>query len=133
MTLEEKIDELLRYQKSTRRWNRIKMVINLILVFVLVVLPIWGIIQFFRWSQDNLGFSLQEAQQVLEGLQTVGETKEGLGSSLDELIQDLDKQGSSETLNQIGVDNLNLDQISDDLNVRQEELKEFLEEININQ
>jgi cytochrome c biogenesis protein CcdA len=49
LTLEEKVDKILKYQTKMYRWQVAKSIINFILFFVLVVLPI---IWLFYWIKS---------------------------------------------------------------------------------
>lgn len=134
VTLEEKIDEILRYQKSARNWGIVKALTNVTFFMLFIVLPIVGIFYFFNWAGNELGIDLSQAQQAIEGLKTIGETGDGFNDSVDTLIESLsgNGEGSSvpEGLDQLGLGDVDLQQVVENLsnfNERQDELMEFLD------
>ena len=56
MTLEEKVDKILKYQTRIYRWQLIKSIIGLVLFIVLVVIPIVWFIYWIK-SMDFTGIS----------------------------------------------------------------------------
>ena len=83
LTLEEKVDLLLKYQKSARFWGRVRFIISLILFIVLVVLPIaWSII-FIRSLLEGV-----DMEQFVENIKTVGNLGGALeGIDIKQLLQ----------------------------------------------
>jgi hypothetical protein len=74
LTLEEKVDLLLKYHKSARFWGRVRFITGLILFIVLIVLPIVWSVMFLRSFLENV-----DVQQFMENIKTVG----NLGGSLE--------------------------------------------------
>lgn len=65
ITIDEKLDEILKYQKSAARWQMVRTIFGLILFIIFFVLPIiWTIylIQNFDFSPIN-----QIAEEVKNG------------------------------------------------------------------
>lgn len=89
LTLEEKIDEILRYQKSQRRWTAAKTVSNIVFFVVLVGLPLLGMVYFFNWAKSSLGLDLGDTRQMVEGLKTLGGTEDRLDRSIENLLEQL--------------------------------------------
>lgn len=62
LTLEQKVDLILAYQKSAARWSRVRSLISLILFFLLVVAPIVATVYMVQ-ALKNVDWN-----QQLEGL-----------------------------------------------------------------
>ena len=80
LSLEEKVDLLLKYQKNARRWALIGIIIKLVLFFVLVVLPIIWTVNFMRDFVQSEAFLKAQA-----GLEQMGEASKGLSGLLEQL------------------------------------------------
>jgi len=48
LTLEEKVDKLLEYQKKTQFWARVKAIISITLFMIFIVIPVIWSFYFFR-------------------------------------------------------------------------------------
>jgi hypothetical protein len=67
LSLEEKVDLLLKYQRSARFWGRVRFVINLILFIVLIVLPIVWSIMLIRSFLAGV-----DMNQLMENIKSLG-------------------------------------------------------------
>jgi predicted nucleic acid-binding Zn ribbon protein len=65
MTTDEKIDELLKYQRKLHRMAIIKTILSSLTFILLVVLPIAGTIYLGNYILNSLGLSLQEIGDTL--------------------------------------------------------------------
>lgn len=74
LTLEQKVDLLLKYQKSARFWGRVRSIISLILFIVFIVIPIAWSIMFLRSLLGGV-----DMQQFMENIKTVGSLSDSLG------------------------------------------------------
>ncbi len=79
MTLEEKVDEILRFQRRAHRMAIVKSMISIALFVVLVIIPLVG---FYYWIQDfqeNFGMSMTEVGDTLKRVDNITEL-DGLDS-----------------------------------------------------
>ncbi len=83
MSLEDKVDLLLKYQKSARRWAMIGGIIKLVIFFVIFVLPVLWAISFFRDLLSSAAF-----QNVQSGLGQFGAAASAPGEAAN-LIKNL--------------------------------------------
>lgn len=67
MTLEEKVDELLKYQRRIHHAMIVRAVIGVLMFLFIVILPLWGI----HYALNQLGLSLAEIGDTLEKVQTL--------------------------------------------------------------
>lgn len=72
LTLEEKVDKILKYQTRIYRWQVAKFVIGLVLFIVLVVIPIVWFIYWIK-SMDFSGISetYENAKNTSEGIESI--------------------------------------------------------------
>lgn len=105
LTLEEKIDEILRYQKSMQRWARVKTVTNLVFLVIFVALPLVAMVYLFSWAKDSLGLDLSGTREAVEGLRTIGETGNNLNDSVGGLLDTLNQNPeAAERLRELGLE-----------------------------
>lgn len=87
MTLEEKVTELLEYQRKQRVYAIIRTIFNILIFFVLVVLPIWGFYRLVDYMQNSVGISLSEVGETIKNVKTVGDAGAGGLESLRNLVR----------------------------------------------
>jgi len=87
MTLEEKIDELLKFQRRQRIYGIIRIVFNVLLFLVIVVLPIWGVYWTLDYLKNNAGIDISQIGNTLKNVKTVTDTSASGINSLKELLQ----------------------------------------------
>ncbi|MFH0837825.1 MAG: hypothetical protein V1880_00990 [Patescibacteria group bacterium] len=85
MTLEEKVDAILKYQKSLHRMAIIRSVFGFLIFFVLVVLPIYGVFYLMDYLRNTMGFSFTEIGETLNHIKNI--TEGGNIESLKNLMQ----------------------------------------------
>lgn len=71
MSLEEKVDQLLKYQIKIQRHARVKTVISLITFMVAIVIPVALAIWAGRYIQDTLGLTTDEVGQILRNVKNL--------------------------------------------------------------
>ncbi len=71
MTLEEKVDHLLKYQIKMQRYARIKTVLSIITFIVVIVIPIILTIWAGRYLQETLGLTGSEIGEVLRDVKNL--------------------------------------------------------------
>ncbi|MBN2306662.1 hypothetical protein JXD20_01640 [Candidatus Peregrinibacteria bacterium] len=71
MTLEEKVDELLKYQRKLHYMAILKTVFSFLTFLILVVLPIAGAFYLADYVRDALGLSLTEIGETLRKIKGV--------------------------------------------------------------
>jgi len=57
MSLEDKVDLILEYHQSARRWAIAKLIIELMLIFILVILPVIALFYGARYIAQNVDTS----------------------------------------------------------------------------
>lgn len=62
LTLDEKLDLILKYQKSAKNWAIVRAVVSISVFVVFVVLPIVGGVYLFKYVQSNVDFEKIQAQ-----------------------------------------------------------------------
>lgn len=84
MTLEEKVDAILKYQKSLHRMAIIRGVFGLLIFFILVILPIWGVYYLMDYLRNTMGFSFTDIGETLNRVKNLTEISdiEGLKNFL---------------------------------------------------
>ena len=87
LTLEEKVDKILEYQKKVHFWTVVKALTNVTLFLLFIVLPIIGIVYFFDFARDSLGLNLDQFKQALEGLKTLGGEHQSVNDKANELLE----------------------------------------------
>ena len=87
MTLEEKIDELLKYQRRQRIYGIIRTVFNVLLFVVIVVLPIWGVYWMLDYLKNTAGIDLSQIGTTLKNVKTVTDAGASGVNSLKDLLQ----------------------------------------------
>ena len=87
-TINEKLDEILSYQRSAHRWAIIKGVINFILFMVLIVLPIVGLYLAVRSFVGQVDFG-KLASQYHQATQLLDQINGMQGQLQNGAIQDL--------------------------------------------
>lgn len=65
MTLEEKVDEILKVQKHIHRMAIAKTIISTLTFIILVVLPIVGFVYLSEYIFSSVGLSLEEVGDTL--------------------------------------------------------------------
>ena len=73
MTLEEKVDEILKYQIQLKRHARIKTFISVITFAIAIVIPVALAIWAGRYIQDTLGLTTDEVGQILKNVKSLTE------------------------------------------------------------
>lgn len=73
MTLEQKVDELLRYQKKLHHIAIARMVFTFLTFFILVVLPIIGFYYLAEHFKQNIGLSMSEIGDTLKQVKSLTE------------------------------------------------------------
>ena len=73
MTLEEKIDEILKYQRKLHHAAIVRAVFSFLTFLVLVVLPIAGAFYLADYVADNIGLSMSEIGETLQKVRGVTE------------------------------------------------------------
>ena len=71
MNLEEKVDELLKYQRKIHHMAIAKTIFSFLTFFVIVVLPILGVIYLGNYIADSVGLSLQEIGETLKRVRSL--------------------------------------------------------------
>lgn len=79
LSLEEKVDLLLKYKLSERRWRIVKTVISLLLFIIFIVIPIIGLYKLYT----TIDFSA-----VTSAYENIAETSGGL-DKINELLNQL--------------------------------------------
>lgn len=77
MTLEEKVDELLKFQRKMHKMAIIRSIFNLLIFFSLVILPIWGYYYMVGYLKDTMGIDFTNIGETLQRAQNIG-SAEGL-------------------------------------------------------
>jgi hypothetical protein len=90
--INEKLDQILTYQKNAHRWAVVKGVINFLLFFVLVILPIIWAYSLIRTFAGQVDFT-KLASQYTQAAQLLDEA--------DTLKGQLKNEGMQEILNKI--------------------------------
>lgn len=72
MTSDEKLDLLLKYAKSARRWAMARSVVSMLFFIIFVVLPIIGSVYLFRYFQNIDWSALQNVQGQFEAFKNFG-------------------------------------------------------------
>ena len=87
-SLEEKIDQVLKYQKSAHGWIILRGIIGLIFFLIFIVLPILGGFYLFQYFKTNVDFE-KISNQYTEFRETIDELKEKSGQigNLGDLIK----------------------------------------------
>lgn len=81
LSLEEKVDLILKYHKSARRWAIVGGIFKLTVFFIFIVLPIILAVQFFQ------GFKDSDAYQKFQDVGSKMETLDKLDQVLKQLPQ----------------------------------------------
>lgn len=71
MTLEEKIDEILVYQRKAHRMAVLHSVFTFLTFFVLIILPIIGAIYIGDYIASSIGLSMQEIGTTLKKVKSI--------------------------------------------------------------
>ena len=80
LSLEEKVDKILVYQKSMKRWQMVRTIMSLIVFFILVVLPIMGAFWLADYIKNTIDFGeVGQTVEGLKGLSDLGNIKSQLG------------------------------------------------------
>ena len=66
MTLDEKVDEILKYQRRLHHLAIARIVFSFLTFFVLVILPIFGFYYLMEHLRDNIGLNLSELSDTLQ-------------------------------------------------------------------
>lgn len=77
LTLEEKVDLILAYQKRATRYAAVRIVTNIILFILVVVLPILGALWIGDYLTNQLGFDSNMFKQSLQDLKSLTELGSG--------------------------------------------------------
>lgn len=80
--IEEKIDKLLKYQKTVRALAIVRGIISFIFFLVFIVLPIIGSFYLFRFMQERVDFQ-KVSNQYKEFYETIGELQSEMGKVSD--------------------------------------------------
>jgi len=73
MTLEEKVDELLKYQKRIHHIAIIRAVFSILIFLILVVLPILGFYYMADYLRETIGLSLTDVGETLKRVKSITE------------------------------------------------------------
>ena len=73
MTLDEKIDKILKYQKRLHHMAVVRAIFSFLTFFVIVVLPIIGILYLGEYITNTLGLSMEEIGETLKRVQSLTE------------------------------------------------------------
>ena len=76
LTLEEKIDQILEYQRSAKNWAMFHAIMNFFFFFILVILPIIGLAFAFKSLMGGMGIDINSLQETLKGLENSGQLQE---------------------------------------------------------
>lgn len=87
MTLEEKIDELLKFQRRQRIYGIIRVIFNVLIFVVVVVLPIWGFYWIVDYLQNSAGINLSDISETLGNVKKVSDMGSNGVDSLKGLFQ----------------------------------------------
>jgi len=73
LSIEEKVDKILKYTKAARRWSIVRGIISIIFLLVFIVGPVIGGVYLFRWINTQIDFEevgnqYTEFQDTLKGL-----------------------------------------------------------------
>lgn len=85
MTLEEKVDAILKYQKRLHHMAILKVIFSALTFIILVVLPVIGIYYLSDYIANSVGLSMQEIGETLQrakSLTDFGEDIDNLKSFL---------------------------------------------------
>jgi len=66
LTLEEKVDRILKYQKRIHHLAIVKVVFGFLTFFVIVILPIIGVLYVGDYIANSVGLSMQEIGDTLK-------------------------------------------------------------------
>jgi hypothetical protein len=87
MTLEEKIDELLKFQRRQRIYGIIRVVFNVLLFIIIVVLPIWGVYWTLDYLKNTAGIDFTHIGDTLKNVKTVTDVGANGINSLSEFMK----------------------------------------------
>lgn len=65
MTLDQKIDEILKYQRRLHHMAIVRAIFSFVIFLVIVVLPIWGFYYMANYLAEATGLSLAEVGETL--------------------------------------------------------------------
>lgn len=84
MTLEEKVDEILKYQRRLHHMAIVRAIFSFLIFLIIVVLPIWGFYYLANYMTDAVGLNLAEIGDTLKGVKDITDLSglEGLKSLL---------------------------------------------------
>ncbi len=85
--LEEKVDKVLKYQKTVRHLAIVRAIISFIFFLVFIIFPIVGGFYLFRFVNDNVDFSQVSGQykEFYESLNQLKSTSDNLGGISDKM------------------------------------------------
>ncbi len=95
-TINEKLDKILTYQKNAHRWAIARGIINFLLFFILVILPIIWAYSLIRTLAGQVDFGKLAGQynQAIKMMDQVGSVEDKLGD-----LNNLDAQGLLQKIN----------------------------------
>ena len=80
MTLEEKVDKILAYQKSMKNWQIVRTIMSLVIFIIFVVIPIMGAFWVADYIKNTVDFNqVGETMEGLKGLSDINNIKSQLG------------------------------------------------------
>ena len=71
MTLDEKVDEILKYQRRIHHIAVMRVVFSILIFFVIVILPILGFYYLANYLGDAVGLSLTEIGETLKRVKSI--------------------------------------------------------------
>ena len=77
LTLEEKVDLILEYQKKAARYAAVRVVMSVIIFTLVVVLPIFAAVWIGDYLTNQLGFDTGMFKQSLQDLRSLTELGSG--------------------------------------------------------
>ena len=73
LTLDEKIDLLLLYEKKQKTYNLVRMIFSILIFFIVVVLPVIGIIWIGDYLKETMGLDPEKFKESLQKIETLTE------------------------------------------------------------
>jgi len=73
MTLDEKVDAILKYQRRLHHMAIIRAIFSFLIFLIIVVLPIWGFYYLANYLGDAVGLSLTEVGDTLQRVKGITE------------------------------------------------------------
>ena len=86
LTLEEKVDLLLKYQKQARFWAAIRGIMSFLVFMIFIVLPIVATVYIWDDIMAYMQGAIDQYQHAMDGLQTVNGATDGAEKTINEMM-----------------------------------------------